>query len=70
MTSSSISVRTDAEYNILRRRIILMALAVSIVPMMVICVAMYHHFTRLYHTKTEEHLAYRANTHAELVELF
>lgn len=70
MTSSSVSVRTDAEYSLLRRRIILIVLLVSVMPLVVMGMVIYHNFTRLYHAKAEEHLIYRANTHAEMIENF
>ena len=54
----------------LQRKIIIITLLVSLSPLIVLGVTIYHQFARMYEEKIEEQITYRARAQAEAVELF
>ena len=57
-------------YKNLQRKIIIITLLVSLSPLIVLGVTIYHQFARMYEEKIEEQITYRARAQAEAVELF
>lgn len=54
----------------LRRKIILIALLVAFTPLIILGATIYYQFTGMYKDKIEEQIKYRAETHADAVDLF
>lgn len=54
----------------LRKKIILITLLVAFTPLIILGATIYYQFTGMYKDKIEEQIKYRAETHAESVDLF
>ena len=57
-------------YKNLQRKIIIITLLVSLAPLIILGVTIYHQFARMYGEKIEEQIRYRARAQAEAVDLF
>lgn len=60
----------DRLYRNLQKKIIVLMLAVSVTPLLVLGMTMYHQFARTSRAKTEEQVRYRAQALAESIALF
>jgi len=57
-------------YKNLQRKIILIVLVVSLVPLIILGGTIYYQFARMYKNKIEEQIKYRAKAQAEAVDAF
>jgi two-component system, NtrC family, sensor kinase len=66
---AALTMKTSLYIN-LQRKIIIITLMVSLAPLVVLGVTIYHQFALMYGEKIEEQITYRARAQAEAVELF
>jgi two-component system NtrC family sensor kinase len=57
-------------YASLQKKIIFITLIVSLAPLFILGITIYHQFSRMYRAKVEEQIEYRARAQAEAVDLF